>query len=102
MQYLFVYVVDGQVSKCTYERIGFVALHLRYSNFRVQAHTMLDHTVPMERSIVRTAYTSCSMRVPRCSRVFVLDYGGTILEKEKYGIYIKQTLNAITVRYHVR
>lgn len=33
-----------------------------------------------------------------CSRVFIFDYGGTLLHKEKYDIYIKQTLSAISGR----
>jgi hypothetical protein len=32
------------------------------------------------------------------SRVFIFDYGGTLLHKEKYDIYIKQTLSAISGR----
>ena len=32
------------------------------------------------------------------SRLFVLDYGGTLLHKEKYDIYMKQTLSAIDGR----
>eukprot|EP01038_Epipyxis_sp_PR26KG_P011996 gene11996-16059_t len=32
------------------------------------------------------------------SRLFVFDYGGTLLYKEKYDIYIKQTLSAISGR----
>jgi hypothetical protein len=33
------------------------------------------------------------------SRVFIFDYGGTLLHKEKYDIYIKrQTLSAIAGR----
>jgi trehalose-6-phosphate synthase len=33
-----------------------------------------------------------------CKRVFIFDYGGTLLHKEKYDIYIKQTLSAISGR----
>ncbi len=32
------------------------------------------------------------------SRIFVFDYGGTLLHKERYDIYIKQTLSAIDGR----
>lgn len=34
----------------------------------------------------------------KASRVFVLDYGGTIIAKERFDIYHKQTLSAISGR----
>ena len=36
--------------------------------------------------------------IDACSRLFIFDYGGTLLNKEKSDIYIKQTLSAISGR----
>merc|ERR1711968_425670 len=38
------------------------------------------------------------MGCDKCRRVFIFDYGGTLLYSEKQEIYIKQTLSAISGR----
>jgi trehalose-6-phosphatase len=50
---------------------------------------------------VRNSYQAV-VQTPRLkhvgNRVFILDYGGTLLEKERFGIYLKQSLSAIAGR----
>ena len=48
-------------------------------------------------------YNSYAGICQSASRVFIFDYGGTLLHKEKYDIYIKrQTLSAIAGRKPTR
>jgi trehalose 6-phosphate synthase/phosphatase len=51
---------------------------------------------------LRAAYQTAALRdgdlIPRAGRVFVFEYGGVLLLKEKFDIYIKQTLSAIAGR----
>jgi len=55
---------------------------------------------PLNIGVVKSVYDDCGRGavVSKCCRVFVLDYGGTLLHKEKFDIYIKQTLSAISGR----
>ncbi|KAJ1440890.1 hypothetical protein B484DRAFT_391004 [Ochromonadaceae sp. CCMP2298] len=61
-----------------------------------------QYPVPLDTKKMLSCYESAAHNAGICdraSRVFVLDYGGTLLPKEKYDIYIKrQTLSAIAGR----
>merc|ERR1711871_228865 len=46
----------------------------------------------------RVAKSTSSTLPAKARRVFILDYGGTLLNKERYDIYIKQSLSAISGR----
>lgn len=55
--------------------------------------------LPMQIDTVLKAYEAPSPSVCRKGRrIFIFDYGGTLLQKEKFDIYIKQTLSAISGR----
>eukprot|EP01035_Chromulina_nebulosa_P021287 gene21287-27581_t len=65
--------------------------------------TNLSTQIPLSNEILLSSYLSAdsTLRSGVCnhlSRVFVFDYGGTLLHKEKFDIYIKQTLSAISGR----
>jgi len=54
---------------------------------------------PLNSDIVLKAYEApASVVCSKCRRLFIFDYGGTLLQKEKFDIYIKQTLSAISGR----
>ena len=63
-------------------------------------------TLPHPRSLTHSHFTLTPHLIHRAagicqagSRLFIFDYGGTLLHKEKYDIYIKrQTLSAISGR----
>eukprot|EP00595_Chromulina_sp_UTEXLB2642_P002684 CAMPEP_0196762724 /NCGR_PEP_ID=MMETSP1095-20130614/2653_1 /TAXON_ID=96789 ORGANISM="Chromulina nebulosa, Strain UTEXLB2642" /NCGR_SAMPLE_ID=MMETSP1095 /ASSEMBLY_ACC=CAM_ASM_000446 /LENGTH=1168 /DNA_ID=CAMNT_0042114379 /DNA_START=78 /DNA_END=3584 /DNA_ORIENTATION=- len=63
----------------------------------------LSTQIPLNKERLLSSYLSADFatRAGVCnylSRVFVFDYGGTLLHKEKFDIYIKQTLSAISGR----
>jgi len=55
---------------------------------------------PLDLEYVLEAYESSGSvgLTPNGTRLFIFDYGGTLLHKEKFDIYIKQTLSAISGR----
>lgn len=52
----------------------------------------------LDAKAVEASYLACTLQPCPASRVFILDYGGTLIEKENYGLYIKQTMSAISGR----
>ena len=57
--------------------------------------------IPLDNGVVIEAYQQALTRRGLCargSRVFIFDYGGTLLDKEKYDIYLKQTLSSMSGR----
>ena len=54
---------------------------------------------PLLTKQVLDAYdAACSQFLPKASRLFILDYGGTLLHKEKFDVYLKHTLSALSGR----
>jgi hypothetical protein len=60
----------------------------------VSMPTYFDHTIA-ERAYRAAEGVGINKN---CRRLFIFDYGGTLLHSEKYDIYIKQTLSAISGR----
>lgn len=56
--------------------------------------SLVDHTL-IESAYRASEYEGIS---DKCRRLFIFDYGGTLLHSEKYDIYIKQSLSAISGR----
>lgn len=56
---------------------------------------------PLNNALLLNAYQQTARDAGICqlgTRVFIFDYGGALLHKEKYDIYMKQTLSAISGR----
>lgn len=56
---------------------------------------------PLDPSVILSVYDSAITRqsiCKKCCRVFVLDYGGTLLHKEKFALHLKRNLSAISGR----
>ena len=61
----------------------------------------IQECLPLSLSRVESAYDNAILTqglIKKGSRVFIFDYGGTLISNEKVDIYMKQTLSAITGR----
>jgi hypothetical protein len=72
---------------------------LRKSSLKLQSENVTCLPKRLDLNDLHSVYLHSEHGIAkRARRVFVFDYGGTLLQKEKFDIYIKHTLSAISGR----